>query len=328
MKGLLRNRLIMSFPRKRKSGESIKSTLLDCPVKPDNDKKSFRNSPMKYREISAGEIEKAIEKLCIKANTSLRPDIVKALKKAFREEMPDTISKRMLKLLIDNAKLAEAEKIAICQDTGMVVVFVEMGRRVVVKERKLSSIINSGVEKAYKKGHFRKSIVADPVTRGNTDTNTPAVMHLDIADGDKMTISVMIKGFGSENKSRVTMLNPTSGTGKIIDFCVETVKIAGPDACPPYILGIGLGGTMDSCAFLSKKALLRPIGRKNPKKYIAEMERKIENRVNALKIGVMGLGGKVTVMGVNIEESPTHIAGLPVAVNLSCHALRTASIII
>ena len=265
-----------------------------------------------------------MDELCIKANTVLRVDVLEGLKGAYEKEKGGTASKEMLGILLENAEIAKKESLPLCQDTGLAAVFVELGSDVVV-DGNIIDAVNEGIEKAYREGNFRKSVVDDPIIRKNTGTNTPGVIHVDIVKGDKLKISVMPKGFGSENKSRMVMLNPTSTDEDVIAFCVETVKKAGPDACPPYVLGIGIGGTMDQCALMAKKALLRPLHSSNPKSHINEIETKIEERSNALKIGVMGLGGESTVLGVNIEEVPTHIAGLPVAVNVACHALRSAS---
>ncbi|MBF0494089.1 MAG: fumarate hydratase [Candidatus Omnitrophica bacterium] len=189
----------------------------------------------------------------------------------------------------------------------------------------MKKAVNDGVKTAYAEGYFRKSVVADPIKRKNTGTNTPCVIHFDFIAGDKIKISVLPKGFGAENKGRISMMNPTAGGGEIIDFCVETIKRAGCDACPPYVVGVGIGGTIEECALLAKEALLRPINKRNTEKHIASIEKEIFKKANGLKIGVMGLGGNSTVLGVNIETGPTHIAGLPVAVNLSCHAMRSAS---
>ncbi len=280
---------------------------------------------MSVRQVDVKLIENAVKELCLKANTILRPDILNAIKESFGSETNGTLVKKMMGVIVENAKIAEEENIPICQDTGMVTVFVEMGQDVVLCGGNVSDAINRGVENAYKAGCFRKSVVGDPILRDNTGANTPAVIHFEIVDGDKVSVSVMPKGFGSENKGRIAMLNPTCGKEDILDFCVEVVKSAGPDACPPYTMGIGIGGTMERSVFLAKKALLRPIDSVNSKAHIADLEQKIKEKANQLGIGVMGLGGVSTVIGVNIEEEPTHIAGLPVAVNLSCHALRSAS---
>ncbi len=279
---------------------------------------------MRMRKISASEIGRAVEKLCVKANTVLRPDVLSALKKMHKRER-NPLAKRMLKVLLDNSAIAGKEELALCQDTGMVAVFIEIGQDVRVTGGDMSEAVNKGVARAYRKSCFRSSVVDDPVRRENTGDNTPAVIHAEVVKGSRVAISVLPKGFGAENKSRIAMLNPTCRPEEIVDFCVDTVRIAGPDACPPYVLGIGLGGTVEQCAYLAKKALLRPIGRASRKKHIAKLEKDIMKKANALEIGIMGLGGKTTVMGVNVEEAPTHIAGCPVAVNISCHALRAAS---
>lgn len=283
---------------------------------------------MRIRRIDSGKIEKTVKELCKKANTILRPDVLKALTDCYNEEKKNSIAREMMEILMENARIARRKNLAICQDTGMVTCFVELGDRVIITGDSLERAINKGIEKAYRECYFRRSVVSDPLIRKNTGTNTPAIIHVDIVRGEKIKLSVMPKGFGSENKGRVVMLNPTSTSREIVDFCVDTVRKAGPDACPPYVLGIGIGGTMEACAFLAKKALLRPIGKHNPKAHIARMEREIKQKINALNIGVMGVGGRSTVMAVHIESAPTHIAGLPVAVNVSCHALRSASAII
>ncbi len=283
---------------------------------------------MTLRKIMARDIEETVKELCLKANTVLRPDVLKALEIAYEKEEDLSVSKKMIRILIENARIAKENGIPICQDTGMVTVFIKMGPEIAITDGTLSSAVNRGVERAYKEGFFRKSVVESPITRKNTGTNTPAIIHVDMTEAEGVSITVMPKGFGSENKSRSAMLKPAGGVRQVADFCVESVRIAGSDACPPYVLGVGIGGTMEECALFAKKALLRPVGQRSQNPLIAEMELEIENRANDLKIGVMGLGGKVTVMGVNIEEAPTHIAGFPIAVNISCHALRSASAVI
>jgi len=280
---------------------------------------------MSIREIKARDITETVKDLCVRANTVLRPDVLDALKTCYGKAEGGTVSKKMLGILLENADIAENEKIAICQDTGIPVVFVEMGKDVLVRDGSLPEAVETGVREAYTENHFRSSVVNDPLLRENTGTNTPAVLHMDIVDGNSMDISVIPKGFGCENKGRIAMLNPTCGVDEIVDFCVETVKQADADACPPYVLGIGLGGTMDSCALMAKKAILRPIGEPNPKEHLAVIERRVMERANELDIGIMGLHGSTTVMGVSVVAGPTHIAGHPVAVNISCHALRSAS---
>ena len=275
------------------------------------------------REINVSKIRDTVTELCLKANFELRRDILKALKTAFKMET-DPRAKNILKAIIENAVLAKKKHIAICQDTGFVSVFIELGRSVLLSGGDLSEAVHKGVEDAYKRGYLRKSIVNDVLTRKNTNTNTPSIIHIDIVDGDKIKISVSAKGFGSENKSAIKMLKPTACDKDIIDFVTEVVKRAGPDACPPYVLGVGLGGTFDHAAHLSKRALLRSVESGNSKRHFRRLEKDILKAVNSLKIGPMGLGGKTTALGVNVEEFPTHIAGLPVAVTVSCHATRSA----
>ncbi|MGB2650595.1 MAG: fumarate hydratase [Candidatus Omnitrophota bacterium] len=282
---------------------------------------------MSTRNINVKEVARAVEELFIEANTVLRQDVVSALKRLAEEEK-NPKAKKMLEILVENSKIAEKKSMPLCQDTGLAVVFLNIGRDVVFTEGYINEAVDKGVLNAYEKGFLRKSIVKDPVLRGNTGTNTPAFMHIEIVPGNKVEIIVLPKGFGSENKSGLAMLNPTAGEDAIVDFCVEVVRKAGPDACPPYVLGVGIGGTAEVCGLLAKKALTRPIDSRNPQEHIARLEDEIEKKVKELEIGVMGLGGISTVMGVNIEIAPTHIAGLPVAVNLSCHALRSARTVI
>jgi len=279
------------------------------------------------REIDVAKIKEAVRDLCLKANFELRKDILKALKKSLPKER-DPGARRILKAIIENAKLARKRRIAICQDTGLVIVHLDIGRDAALTGGDASSAVDAGVEEAYRKGYLRKSVVSDPLLRGNTGTNTPAIVYFDIVEGDRVKISVSVKGFGGENKSAVRMLRPTDDIGDIKDFVIDVVRRAGPDACPPLVLGIGIGGTFEKCAYLAKKALLRPIDKHNPKRHIAGLERELARDINALGIGPMGLGGRTTVLGVNILESHTHIAGLPVAVNVSCHATRSAEKII
>lgn len=275
------------------------------------------------REISVQKIRETVTDLCLKANYELRKDISKALKASLKNERsPRAVN--MLKAIIENAKVAKNKRIAICQDTGFVSVYVELGSSVVLVEGSLPAAINKGVEEAYKKGYLRKSVVNSPFIRKNTQTNTPALIHVDVVEGDRVKIAVSPKGFGSENKSSIKMFKPTASWEQVKEFILDVVKKAGPDACPPLILGVGIGGTFEHAAYMAKKALLRPIGGKNPKRYINALEKELLKSVNALNIGPMGMGGKTTALGVNIEEFPTHIAGLPVAVNVSCHATRSA----
>jgi len=274
------------------------------------------------REIDVRKIRETVSELCLRANFELRRDILKALKTALKRETA-TRARNILKAVIENAHLAKKKRIAICQDTGLVSVFLEIGSEVAIKGD-LEEALERGVEDAYRKGYLRKSVVDDPLIRKNTNTNTPCIFNISIVKGDRLRITVSPKGFGSENKSAVKMFMPTASEREIKDFVLDVVRNAGPDACPPLVLGIGMGGTFDHAAYLSKKALLRSIEIKNAKKHFRTLEKSLVKEINALGIGPMGLGGKTTVLGLNIEEFPTHIAGLPVAVSVSCHATRSA----
>lgn len=275
------------------------------------------------RTISAALITETVCNLAVKANLSLREDVLDALRRAHRLEA-NRLAKEMFKVLLDNARIAKTRSIAICQDTGMAVVFCRLGRKVRV-DADITKAINEGIRIAYKKAFFRKSVVSDPLIRKNTDTNTPAIIHYDIDNSDKVRLTVLPKGFGSENASRMAMLRPTDTEDDIVDLVVATVKAAGPNACPPFVLGVGIGGTLDKAALLAKEATLRPIDKPNPKRHLLKLERKILEKVNATGIGPAGLGGRTTCLGVNILTFPTHIAGLPVCVNITCHAMRSAS---
>lgn len=274
------------------------------------------------REIDVKKIREVVTELCLKANFELRKDVLKTLKDALKKEKSER-AKNILKAILENASLAKKKRIAICQDTGFVSIFLEIGNSVILSGN-LFEAVNKAVEEAYKKGYLRKSVVSDPLTRKNTNTNTPCIIHTDIVEGDRIRISVSPKGFGSENKSAIKMFRPTDSWEDIKEFILEVVKKAGPEACPPLILGIGIGGTFDYAAYLSKKALLRSIEVRNPKKHFRTLEKDLLKAVNSLGLGPMGLGGKTTALGVNIEEFPTHIAGMPVAVSVSCHATRSA----
>ncbi|UCD55663.1 MAG: fumarate hydratase [Candidatus Omnitrophota bacterium] len=276
------------------------------------------------RKINVDKIKNIVSELCIEANISLRRDIYKAIVKALKKET-NKRARRILGILLENARIARRESRALCQDTGIVCVYLQIGQDVKLVGGDLRKSIDSGVEEGYKKGALRKSVVASPLVRVNTGTNTPSIIYTEIVKGDKLKITVMPKGFGSENKSKLVMLNPTQGEKDITSFILEAVKEAGPDGCPPYILGIGLGGTFDKASYLAKKGLISPIDRQNAKKHLRKLESSILKEVNKLGIGPMGLGGKTTCLGVNILEYPTHIAGLPVAVNVGCHITRSAS---
>lgn len=275
------------------------------------------------REIDVARLKDAVRDLCLKANFELRKDVIRAIKQSLRNET-NKRARGILKLIIDNAALARKKKIAICQDTGMVLVHIELGQNVVFTGGSMVHAVNKGVEEAYSKGYLRKSVVDDPIIRENTKTNTPCVIFTDIVEGDKVKISVSPKGFGSENKSKIKMLKPTDSTDDIKKFVIDVVREAGPDACPPLVLGVGIGGTFEKSSFLAKMALLKPLDKHNQKRHLARLEKELFKDINRLGIGPMGLGGNTTVLGVNILEYPTHIAGLPVAVSVSCHATRSA----
>jgi len=275
------------------------------------------------RKIDAGKIRKTVSELCIEANISLRKDILHALKKALRSEK-NRRAKDTLKEIIENAGIAKRERLPICQDTGMAVIYCEIGQNLLIVNGDLSIAINDGVRDGYRKGYLRKSVVESPLVRENTHTNTPAIIHTKIVPGDKLKIVVCPKGFGSENKSQTKMLKPTAPIKEIKDFILDVVKKSGAGACPPLVLGIGIGGTFEKAAELAKFALLRPIDEKNGKEHLYRLEKELLNDINRLNIGPMALGGKTTALGVNIIEFPTHIAGLPVAVCVSCHATRSA----
>lgn len=277
--------------------------------------------------IDASQIAETVEALCIKANCELNSDILEALEKGIRTEESET-GRRILCQLVDNARAAADERMAICQDTGMAVVFVEMGQDVHVTGGSLSDAINEGVRRGYEKGFLRKSVVSDPLERVNTGDNTPAVIHYDIIEGDSIRITVAPKGFGSENMSGVRMLKPSDGIDGVRSFILEMVDKAGPNPCPPVVVGVGIGGTMEKAALLAKRALLRPVDRRNADSRYRELEEEMLERINRLGIGPAGLGGRVTAMAVNIEVYPTHIAGLPVALNMSCHVTRHAEAVL
>ncbi len=277
--------------------------------------------------ISAEKIKETISDLCIQANLYLRKDVLNALKNAYKQET-DKTAQEILKAIIDNADIAKNEKLAICQDTGLPIVFVEAGQEVKI-EGDLKKTINKGVELGYKKASLRNSIVKNPLAR-NKSGYSPAVIHFEIVKGDTLRLTVLPKGFGCENKTRLKMFKPTAGIEEIKRFIIDAVKDAGPDACPPYIVGVGIGGTSDYACLLAKRALLKKISR-NPlplTRYPDKLEFDLLKEINKLNIGPMGLGGKTTALGVNIEVYPTHIAGLPVCVNINCHALRSASKIV
>ena len=279
------------------------------------------------REIEVNEIIDAVRELCIKANCVLNDDVYNALEAAKNTEK-SPIGKEILCQLTDNADIAKNENVPICQDTGMAIVFVELGQEVHIKGGLLTDAINEGVRRGYRDGYLRKSFVSDPFIRENTKDNTPAIIHYDIVEGDKIKIIVAPKGFGSENMSKIYMLKPSAGIEGAKDVIVQAVDEAGPNPCPPMVVGVGVGGNFEMAALLAKKALLRPIGSHSDKPHLREMEEELLQRMNSLGIGPQGLGGVTTVLGVNVESFPTHIAGMPIAVNISCHVTRHAEVIL
>ena len=275
------------------------------------------------RTISAAAVTDAVAKLCIQANTHLPPDIVSALDRTRREE-PWPLAKETLGLLWDNLELAGEKELPICQDTGMACVFVELGQEVHI-QGDFEQAIHTGVQRGYGEGYLRKSIVADPLRRVNTGDNTPAAITLRLVPGNRCTITVAPKGFGSENMSRLAMLKPADGVEGVRRFVVDTVKQAGSNPCPPVVLGVGIGGSFDKVAAMAKHALLRPIDQPNPDPFYAALEAELLEEINGLGIGPQGFGGRTTCLGLAVETAPTHVAGLPVAVNVSCHVTRRAS---
>ena len=279
------------------------------------------------REIHINEIIETIENLCIEANYNLSKDVLESLNKA-KEKETWSLAGDILDKIVVNAGIAKNEKMPICQDTGMACVFVELGQEVHIVGGDLESSINEGVRRGYENGYLRKSVVKDPIDRVNTNDNTPAIIYYEIVPGDKLKITVAPKGFGSENMSQIKMLKPSDGIEGVKKFIINVVKEAGPNPCPPMIVGVGIGGTFEKAAYLSKKALIRPIDSKNQNKFYSDLEDELLIKMNELGIGPQGFGGKTTALGINIETYPTHIAGLPVAVNISCHATRHKEAII
>lgn len=273
------------------------------------------------RNISAEIITNNIKEMCIEANHFLSPDMKRVFEKAADEET-SALGKQILGQLRENLEIAGADMIPICQDTGMAVVFMKVGQDVHIEGGSLTDAINAGVRQGYVEGYLRKSVVKDPIERENTRDNTPAVIHYDIVPGDKIDITIAPKGFGSENMSRVFMLKPADGIEGVKDAVLTAVKDAGPNACPPMVVGVGIGGTFEKCALLAKKALTRDLDGERPSGYVRELEDEMLEKINALGIGPGGLGGSKTALAVNVETYPTHIAGLPVAVNICCHVNR------
>ena len=279
------------------------------------------------REINVEEIITNIKEMCIEANHFLSDDMKNVLVTSEQNEKSE-LGKKILCQLQENLDIAGKEMIPICQDTGMAVIFVKVGQEVHIKGGLLTDAINEGVRQGYVDGYLRKSVVGDPIYRENTKDNTPAVIHYEIVDGDKIDITVAPKGFGSENMSRIFMLKPADGIEGVKEAILTAVKDAGPNACPPMVVGVGIGGTFEKCALLAKKALTRNITKRSSVEYVRELEDEMLHKINALGIGPGGLGGTTTAYAVNIETYPTHIAGLPVAINICCHVNRHAHRII
>lgn len=283
---------------------------------------------MEIRRIKADTVTQCVKKLFMDCNCYIGEDITSALKKSMEEEK-SPVGREVLTQLLENNKIAAAEQIPLCQDTGMAVLFVEYGDKVVIEDGSFEDAVMQGVRQAYDEGYLRKSVVGDPVfDRKNTGDNTPAIIHTRIVSGDKIKILAGGKGFGSENMSAIAMLTPSKGVEGVFDFVLDTVKKAGPNPCPPIVVGVGIGGTFEKAAELAKKATLREINTKNPDERYAQLEDKLLTAINKMGFGPAGLGGSTTALGVNIETYPTHIAGMPVAVNICCHAARHKSAVI
>lgn len=272
------------------------------------------------REIDSSLISEVVARLCIDANYHLPPDMKKQIISSSKEESWETAS-IILDQIIENFNIADENLQPICQDTGLACVFLSIGQDVHIKGN-LEDAVNEGVRKGYSQGYLRKSVVSDPLKRVNTGDNTPAMIYYDICPGDKLKITVAPKGFGSENMSQIKMLKPSDGIEGVKDFVIKVVEDAGPNPCPPIVVGVGIGGTFDKAAYLAKKALMRPVDQRNSEAFYAELEEELLEKINALGIGPQGFGGKTTALAVNIEKFPTHIAGLPVAVNINCHVTR------
>ena len=275
------------------------------------------------RTVSAGAIRDAVALLCVRANRELPDDVRAAIEGACAAE-PWPAAKRSLKLLLDNMVLAREKELPVCQDTGLACVFLELGQEVHI-DGDLDAAVQAGIREGYARGYLRCSVVGDPLRRVNTGDNTPGVLTVHLVPGDGCRITVLPKGFGSENMSRLAMLTPAEGVEGVRRFVLDTVRAAGPNPCPPIVVGVGIGGTFDRVATLAKQALLRPLDVPNPDPWYAGLERELLDGINALGVGPQGFGGKTTALGLAIETAPTHVAGLPVAVNINCHVTRRAS---
>ena len=272
------------------------------------------------REIQASRIAETVSRLCIEANTHLPGDMKRRIQDC-RECETWPVAREILDQIVENYEIADAQNVPICQDTGMACVFLEIGQEVYVNGS-IEEAVHEGVREGYKKGYLRKSVVRDPLDRVNTGDNTPAMIYYDMVPGDRIKITVAPKGFGSENMSQIKMLRPSDGVEGVKYFVLKVVSDAGPNPCPPIVVGVGVGGTFDKAALLAKKALMRSVDERNPEEFYASLEQELLEKINALGIGPQGFGGRTTALAVNIEKMPTHIAGLPVAVNINCHVTR------
>jgi fumarate hydratase subunit alpha len=281
---------------------------------------------MTIREISTQQITDIVRQLCIAATTVLNSDVIKAYEKGQSQEISPQ-GKEIFQQLADNARIAEAESISLCQDAGMAVVFVELGQDVHLTGTDLTESINQGVRQGYADGYLRPSTL-DPISRKNYGDNTPAIIHLDLVPGNQVTIHVLPKGFGGENMSRVVLFHPGAGIEGAKEFIINRVREAGANSCPPVIVGVGIGGNFEKCAIIAKKSLLRPVGQSHPDRTVAELEEELLHDINQTGIGPQGLGGRITALAVHIETYPTHIGSLPVAVNLQCHSHRYKSAVV
>lgn len=284
---------------------------------------AMRNKESSVKKIKIQQIIDNVAEMCIEANTFLSEDMIQGLRMAESSEESQN-GKEILETMLNNFEVAESKNIPICQDTGMVVMFVSFGQDLEIEGGSLEDALQAGVAKGYEEGYLRKSVVADPFIRTNTNNNTPAVIHYTVVPGDKLKIKILPKGFGSENTSALKMLKPSDGMAGVKAFIIQTVESGSPNACAPIVVGVGVGGTMEKAAIMAKEALARPLGMHNPKEHIEALEDYLLQACNALGIGPMGLGGRNTVLGVNVDVFPTHIAGLPVAVNISCYVNRHA----
>ena len=276
------------------------------------------------RNIHTDEIISNIKEMCIEANYKLASDVEERVRGAYEKET-SVLGRQILGQLSENLDIAEKDFIPICQDTGMAIIFIKLGQEVHIEGEALEDAINEGIRQGYQEGYLRKSVVLDPLIRNNSGDNTPGIIHYEIIPGDRLEIMVAPKGFGSENMSRVYMLKPSDGTEGVKQAVLETVKLAGPNACPPIVVGVGIGGSFEKCTYLAKKALARSMDKSSDLVHIKKLEEELLEEINQLGIGPGGLGGRITAIGVNIETYPTHIAGLPVAINICCHVNRHVS---